>query len=87
MSNSDTTTIPIPINDLPQHPFIVPDDPEGTRYAIDGALAVVELHVIGEIEGISTPAGDGAHLSGLLDILTAIREAVKCLGYMAEAKR
>ena len=66
----------------PQHPFIVPDAAEDTRYSIDGVIGVVQQCILAEIDGSSTVNDHARTLTGLLTILDGVRSATEYLSYL-----
>ena len=80
MAISNSTGAPAP--DQPKHPFIHPGDAEETSITIDSVLAVLQQHVLGEMECASMVPNNDRTLSGVFCILGGVREAVQYLGHM-----
>ncbi len=80
MAKANTNGAPAP--KLPEHPFIVPDDPETTYICTENVLALVQEFVERQALTYGEDPNDSNHLFGLYYILEGCREAVTALGHM-----
>ena len=74
---------------IPNHPFIDPDDPEGTQIAICAVLALLKDYRFLQYESFEKPGGamNSDHLDGEIRILLGLDSAVRYLADLAVAQR